>query len=138
MNKTNFLMQSLLTNILCGLSTNFPVLICLLVSMIGFSIFKKTWMMKTTKGTSRQNISQTSMNFRYAVAGRTWEILWYIVYMTSMMVRERPIARSKSFLSKKRVTSAINNWNGFVLKFQWSYELNILIVSSSFQIDCFA
>jgi hypothetical protein len=66
-------------------------------------------MMKTMKGTRRQKMSQTSMNFRYAVAGKTCEMLWYIVYMTSMMVRDNPMAKSKSFFLKKRVTSAMKS-----------------------------
>ena len=89
----------------------------LLLLLLLFSVFRdisilpKTWTTKTKKGTIKQNMSQMSMNFRYAVAGNVSEMLWYIVYMTSMMVRTSPIAKSKSCLLKNNVISAMNNWN---------------------------
>jgi hypothetical protein len=36
-------------------------------------------------------------------------MLWYMVYMTSMMVRDKPMAKSRSRMLKKRVTSAMAN-----------------------------
>ena len=87
----------------------FAALLGLMAFFEGDSSFKKTWTTKTKKGTSKQNISQISMNFKYAVCGSDWEMLWYIVYMTSMIVRDNPMAKSRSCLLKKRVNSAINS-----------------------------
>jgi hypothetical protein len=42
-----------------------------LLNFLRTSTFMKTCKTKTKKGTNRQNMSQMSMNFRYAVAGST-------------------------------------------------------------------
>ena len=73
----------------------FAALLGLMAFFEGDSSFKKTWTTKTKKGTSKQNISQISMNFKYAVCGSDWEMLWYIVYMTSMIVRESELSNKQ-------------------------------------------
>ena len=48
--------------------------------------------MKAKKGTMTQKRSHQSMNFMSAILGRVWLTPWYIVYITSIMVKDRPIA----------------------------------------------
>jgi hypothetical protein len=46
--------------------------------------------------------------------------------MTSMMVKDKPIAKSRSFFLKNRVTSAMNNWKHLWRSYKLQYFITVL------------